>query len=369
VIRGIRFDNYKGLSGEHVLFGDLTLLTGTNGAGKSSVIQAVLLTLLASRTPSGFIPLNDSFGLALGDACDVIDHGRGDTEVKFEFEIDGRECHVVFAADEGRRYLRLVSNASDLPALHGLGLDAFGYIAAERNGPRETYDLPTTRLEMTEVSYCGDNVASLLLEHERQLVHQRLEHPSAPKLRFIKQVEAWLGEFAPDTELRVEANPEFGKAALRFKCKGLRAEWLRPGNIGFGITYCLPIVVAALLTHAGSLLIVDSPEAHLHPSAQSAMGQFLSLVASTGAQVIVETHSDHILNGVRLASLQDGRAPQREKIVINHFSRRGRPVVSPITISAYGELSHRPPDFFDQTEKDLAEIVKRRLGEKRSKLE
>ncbi len=226
-----------------------------------------------------------------------------------------------------------------------------------------------TSLEMTEVNYRGENVASLLLEYERQPVHEKLEHPSAPKLRFLKQVEAWLAEFAPDTELRVAANAELGKAALRFKHGGVRAEWLRPGNIGFGVTYCLPIVVAALLAQTDSLLIVDSPEAHLHPSAQSAMGRFLSLVASTGAQVIVETHSDHILNGVRLASLQDGRAPHREKIVINHLSRRGRPVVSPIIINANGELSHRPQDFFDQTEKDLAEIVKRRFGEKRPKLE
>lgn len=369
MIRAIHFDNYKGLSDERVPFGDLTLLTGTNGAGKSSVIQAVLLTVLASRTPSGFVPLNGSFGLALGEAGDVTNHGRGDTEVKFAFDVDGAEREVTFAADEGRRYLRLLSDPSDLPVLSRHGLGGFAYIAAERNGPRETYDLPSTELEMTEVSYRGENVASLLLDHERQPVHERLEHPSAPKLWFLKQVEAWLAEFVPDIELRVVASQELGKAALRFKCGGVRAEWLRPGNIGFGVTYSLPIVVAALLAHTGSLLIVDGPEAHLHPSAQSAMGRFLSLVACTGAQVIVETHSDHILNGIRLASLQDGRAPQREKIVINHLSRRGRPVVSPIIINANGELSHRPHDFFDQTEKDLAEIVRRRLGQKRPNLE
>ena len=53
-----------------------------------------------------------------------------------------------------------------------------------------------TSLEMTEVNYRGENVASLLLEYERQPVHEKLEKTPAPKLRFLKQVEAWLAEFS-----------------------------------------------------------------------------------------------------------------------------------------------------------------------------
>ena len=47
--------------------------------------------------------------------------------------------------------------------------------------------------------------------------------------------------------------------------------------------------------------MVENPEAHLHPSAQAAMGEFLAISAASGIQVILETHSDHVLNGIRRA--------------------------------------------------------------------
>ncbi|WP_262296842.1 DUF3696 domain-containing protein [Microvirga sesbaniae] len=364
MIRAIEFKNFKRLSGEEVNFGDLTLLTGANATGKSSVIQAILLTKLAHSTPSGSVPLNGEFGLALGEANDVVAHGKGETTVSFGFTFDAGRSDVSFTAEEGRRYLRLTTERQSLPQLGVPGTGGFTYLAAERDGPRESYDLPSAASDVLNVGQRGENTASIIIEYERANVDEKLEHPKAPKLRFAKQVEAWLGEFAPGTQLRIEANPEFGRAILRFKCGDVGAEWLRPGNFGFGVTYCLPIIVAGLLARPGSLLLIDSPEAHLHPAAQSAMGRFLSKVASTGAQVIIETHSDHVLNGVRLASLEEGQSLSREKILINHFSRTDGPVLSRIEITARGELSAHPKDFFDQTEKDLAEIVKRRLGSK-----
>ena len=74
-----------------------------------------------------------------------------------------------------------------------------------------------------------------------------------------------------------------------------------PVHTGFGLTQVLPIVVAALSADEGDILLVENPEVHLHPAGQALMGQFLAKVALAGVQVIVETHSDHILNGVRVA--------------------------------------------------------------------
>lgn len=362
MIRRLDVRNFKGLSGEVMSFGALTLLTGVNGAGKSSAIQALLLVVLANRERSGVIPLNESFGLTLGSGVDVVDHGSGDNEIAISVASDVGGKATIFRAEEDKRYLTLISSRASLPPIgRARRVGAFGFLAAERNGPRESMALPSTAQEIMEISHCGDNLAALLSEHERRLVLRRLVHPAAPNL-LSKQVEAWLGEFTPGTQLRVLTDPELGRAAISLKCGDVGAEWLRPGNFGFGISYCLPIIVAALLAARGSLLIVDSPEAHLHPSAQSTMGQFLARVAYAGIQVVMETHSDHILNGVRIASLRRDGSPSRDEIVINHFSRLGTPRVTRINIRPNGDLSERPSEFFDQTEQDLAEIVRQRFG-------
>jgi predicted ATPase len=91
---------------------------------------------------------------------------------------------------------------------------------------------------------------------------------------------------------------------------------VRPTNMGFGVSYALPIVLGALTAANGGLIIIENPEAHLHPAGQSQMGIFLARMASAGVQVIAETHSDHVLNGVRRA-IGEGVLSSEDAIV--HF--------------------------------------------------
>ncbi|WP_180834594.1 AAA family ATPase, partial [Vibrio parahaemolyticus] len=64
----------------------------------------------------------------------------------------------------------------------------------------------------------------------------------------------------------------------------------------------LPIVLALLVTKPGGLVIIENPEAHLHPKGQSYLGRLIQRTAEAGVQVIIETHSDHLLNGIRVAA-------------------------------------------------------------------
>jgi predicted ATPase len=249
------------------------------------------------------------------------------------------------------------------PDLTDSGLGSFCYLSAEREGPRDTTVVQSVPKERMEIGYRGQFVANILQVCERDSVRDVLEHPTAPNQRLLKQSEAWLSNFVPGVEIRTEVAQELDVIALRFKRGGVESEWERPSHTGFGVSYCLPIVVAGLVAKEGSMLVVDSPEAHLHPSAQSAMGSFLSRLAASGVQVVIETHSDHIINGIRLAAVDDLHPLERGDVVINHLRQlEGKTVKEEVTVDSHGNLSSRPDEFFDQAEKDLAEIIKRRFG-------
>jgi hypothetical protein len=115
----------------------------------------------------------------------------------------------------------------------------------------------------------------------------------------------------------------------------------RPTNVGFGLTYVLPIITACLTAKPGSMVLLENPEAHVHPQGQSAMARLTCAAAAAGAQLVVETHSDHILNGVRLA-VKRGLLPP-DGVALHYFRREddGIKIQSP-AIGQDGMLSQWP---------------------------
>lgn len=132
--------------------------------------------------------------------------------------------------------------------------------------------------------------------------------------------------------------------------------------MGFGVSYALPIVVAGLTAATGGLMIVENPEAHLHPAGQSRMGVFLAWLASTGVQVIVETHSDHVLNGMRRA-IGEHAFLNPDKAVVHFFDHATPLKVQELRFTERGSVSHWPQGFFDQYQIDVAALGRlRRSG-------
>jgi predicted ATPase len=139
-----------------------------------------------------------------------------------------------------------------------------------------------------------------------------------------------------------------------------RSNRYRSTSVGFGITYVLPVLVAVLSSAPGSIVLVENPEAHLHPKGQVRIGELLARAAAIGIQVIVETHSDHVLNGIRLA-VHSGKI-EPESVAFHYFSRveeagRVRASVESPKIDKDGRLDRWPEGFFDEWDKSLERLL------------
>lgn len=136
----------------------------------------------------------------------------------------------------------------------------------------------------------------------------------------------------------------------------------KPVNIGFGYSYILPLIVAGLIAKPGEIIIVENPEAHLHPRAQSRIAEFYSRIAASGVQVFIETHSEHILNGIRLSCVKPEIKLSNEEASIFFFDDDFS--VKTLSITEKGKLNNWPTGFFDQQELDLAEMYSITLKKK-----
>lgn len=134
---------------------------------------------------------------------------------------------------------------------------------------------------------------------------------------------------------------------------------LRAENIGFGISYTLPIIVALLSAKPGALILLENPEAHLHPAGQAELAKLIAKVARNGVQVITETHSDHIINGIQLAckefthNEEKGIDNKHVKMYYFYNKEKHASTVEEVVINNDGSLKQQPKGFFDQAENDL----------------
>ena len=368
--------NFKCFEQLRLPLGALTLLSGTNASGKSSILQSFILLhqTLRDNPWSTRLMLNGSI-TNLGTVTDVMDRVFGRDSLCIGLTDEAITCQWTLAGDRrdmslevaqveigGETYNDLARNplAYLLPlsytgthkSVHELIriLKDLTYISAEREGPREVYTLGDEYVTAV-VGPTGENAVSVLYRRrDERIADELMLQGVVPNL--FHQVQARLDKFFLGCALDVQQVSNTNAVTIGISISP-ETGFLRPIHCGFGITQVLPIVVAALSVPKGNLLLIENPEVHLHPAGQALMGQFLAEVAHAGVQVIVETHSDHVLNGIR-RSVKQGKLLAEEAAI--HFLRSRSPdspqVLSPVLDSS-GNIDVWPEGFFDQFDRDL----------------
>lgn len=135
----------------------------------------------------------------------------------------------------------------------------------------------------------------------------------------------------------------------------------KPVNVGFGYSFILPIVTLPLVVEPNSKLIIENPEAHLHPGAQSRLMKFLIKVSKErNLQLFIETHSDHIVNALRIAIKTSFAKIDHKDATIIHVGRDDTNFESKywqIKIDKNGNLSDFPQEFMDEWTKQMLSLV------------
>ena len=284
MIRFIAIHSFKAFERITLRFGQLTMITGVNNSGKSSVLQAIVLAEIAS-TNGPRVQLNGSLGLALGEAQDVLNHRATEQFIELITTGDtGTDTFRLAVPQVDRSVVLERIDVDPRPARRDWYIGT--YLCAERLGPRDLSEVPGDGADRVDVGTQGQFTAYALARFSRYRVQGLLLHPSSGGSRLAPtlgaQSEAWLSSIVRPVRLQATWLPQANAATLRFRDMDVTSEWKRPANVGFGLTYTLPIIAAALGSAAGSVFIVENPEAHLHPAGQSEIGRFLVRLAATG---------------------------------------------------------------------------------------
>lgn len=365
MIHQIKIKNFKSLKNVSVNTKNLNLLMGLNGMGKSSFIQMLLLLMQSDKLENRIIDLNGLL-VEIGQGRDALYQFAEEDYIEFSIELNN---YPIF--DWKFNYQK---DKDKLTAENGFIKGAmeffrketkkFQFISADRIGPKDLYEASSVVVsDKKQLGLLGEYAAYFLNVFGSEFeVMTYVRHPKALTNKLTAQANAWLNEISPGVSLNTKYVPEVNKVILdyQFDLDQGKTNSFRPKNVGFGISYVLPIVVALLTAEEGKIIIIENPESHIHPRGQAELGKLIAAAAQTGAQLFIETHSDHILNGIRVAVKEE--SVDKNKVNIMYFDKINTDKeqysrITQIQIDKNGELSEYPKDMLDEWSNQLFKLM------------
>jgi predicted ATPase len=385
MIKSIELKNFKSIKAKYFPLRNLNVLLGLNGQGKSSFIQSLLiLRQSADSLKRGVLQLNGN-EFSIGTTKDALYQYSGKNEsLSIALAFDDKEPYLMnFDYTIGSDVFNQTNKETDI---YGEGKDKldskqplfannFQYLNANRIEPQSIHKKSyTSVVTLNNIGSLGQYTVDYLetkgdedIEFDNCIHHKTISSRNNQGVelkdkRLKNQVNLWMSEISPDVNIRTTSvssdivkleyefeQPTYGKTMV-----------FKPENVGFGISYSLHVVVALLKAKSGDLLIIENPESHIHPKGQAQLGNLIALVAQNDVQVIIETHSDHILNGIRVAVKENPVLKDRtgffyfEKLVtdLEQYSQ-----ITNIEVDKNGELSEYPANLLAEWSNQLLKLL------------
>lgn len=212
------------------------------------------------------------------------------------------------------------------------------------------------------VGYEGENtVAAILAARDRKISPGYGKHAKpfeeiiAGKLKEMNLIDAF--RVKPISAQRQEYE-------VQVRAKGSK-DWVDLPDVGFGVSQVLPVLAQCFYAPPGSIILMEQPEIHLHPSAQSALADVMIAVIRSkenrkerGIQLIIESHSEHFLRRLQ-RRIAEGEVLKKEEVSA-YFANISRTpaTLEPLDIDDYGNIKNWPKDFFGDEMGDIIEQSK-----------
>lgn len=381
MIKEVDIQNFKSLAKNNFELENLTLLTGASSSGKSTLIQAILflkgnfeeksdvlnvfknsMKLTDKEILEAFlrnVSLENRY-ISIGNASDVLYEKAEEDKIKIGLKLQNGD--VLFNCKVEDRSSKILNNSlkctGDISEL--LKEQNLSYISANRIVPESSYKYSKENIEKGQLGKNGEYAIHYLAENKNKKIEiEALKHEDSSGLDLGQNTAKWLSEISKGINIDSVVNYNSEVITLRYTYESkYGVKTLLPQNVGFGITYILPVIIAILKSKPGDIVIIENPEAHLHPTGIVKISKLFSLAAANGVQVILETHSDHILNGIRVAI--------KEKVIdcldvkTYYFSKNlgdSLSEVEKIEINENGKIEKWPIGFFDEWENQLEKLL------------
>lgn len=446
IVTNLRISNFRSFEEAELRIAPITIVTGANNAGKTSLFAPLLAAAQTDGMPAMLSP-NGRY-VAMGDFLDMAHrhredshiglhlrgqaHPKGDITIDSTFAYDAKarsprlhdltitgpyynlsvrhtQDEYDLAYDVTPDALAIVPDAITSPEASKLFEAVHAFLAArlQRKGQVEIQDLAEAeplsvaaslrdpRQFFDELSQDGTLLGFRMaadLRWEIASLKKGLHHVSSFRLspertyyeapradlrigrygeNYVQQISQWDADSAPEGDRLRQDLAQLGVlVGLKTRrLKGGRLELVgkpRPASpltnlvdLGFGTSQVLPILVAINQASDGDLFTVSQPEIHLHPEVQAQLGDyFVGLAKNRKMRLIIETHSEYLVNRLRLL-VAEGAIAEDEVSLVYVVNNGRKATVKPMRLRADGQIEGAPSEFFTTY---LVDVMKLAMG-------
>lgn len=349
MIKKLEIRNLKCIEKLEIECSRLNVFIGTNSSGKSTIQQALLFVGQNMEESAG---LNGKY-IHLGEFEEVRCQYGDSKEIQVKV-VDDEEYHVtkILKRDSETNKLHLITKTKKDGHLPIKVTDRqFQYLSCHRIGPVALYKKNMTLEE--DLGNDGEFAIAYLNEHGSDVLEQQLCQ-GEEDFTLLGQVNWWLN-YIVGAEISTEeiSGTDFVKATYQMN----QVRNIRPGNIGSGVSYLISILIMCLSSPKEGIMVIENPEIHLHPAAQSKLCEFFYFITAADRQIFMETHSDHIFNGFRVGLANRKMKEDTVNIRFTYLDSQYLTQTEKVKIGKYGKVENQVKDLFDQFDIDLNRML------------